>query len=575
MAKDFPVKTTFTAVDKMSQVLGRMQNRVQAFSAKAAMSMRHLDRTLSRAREGLTRGLKTGFYIASAGAVALGGAVGWVMKQFSKVEDAQANFTPLMGSVERAKELVAALNDTAATTPFEFENLAGVAQTLLPVMGGDIQKVIGTLRMMGDTAGGNAEKMHGIAFGFTKAMLKGKVDMESLNIIGEKGVPIIKELGDMYGVTTAQVLDMVRKGKIGTGDLTKAFERMTGKGGIFYKGMDIASKTLTGLLSTLRDVVSLTAADIGAELAPTVKDLVDWAIKAGEKMKVWVVANKELIRTKINEFVKEIPKWLERIAYWAPKIGILIATFYGISAAVKVASVATSAFNMAVTAAGYVGKLKPLASFLGTQLPAQIGVSTAAAGGLSSMLAKVGLVGGAAVAGWMIGTVIYNQVIKPLQDAQIEAKRLRQDLDDTMKRDISKRSAGQLSKDVAGAKKLIAIEKKAVSDINREAMSRGGMGVGSLFGGFSGGGYIGDLEEKKRKLESAWAVKNAQANISRYKDESSYSDVAPWEDAPVMSSSKETREVVEVTLKDETGRARVTRGKSGRAFKLAHTGAVR
>ena len=58
----------------------------------------------------------------------------------------------------------------------------------------DIENTIKTLRMLGDTAGGNAQKLDTITRGFTKSMLKGKVDLESLNMIAESGVPIFSEL---------------------------------------------------------------------------------------------------------------------------------------------------------------------------------------------------------------------------------------------------------------------------------------------------------------------------------------------------------------------------------------------
>ena len=42
---------------------------------------------------------------------------------------------------------------------------------------------------------------------------------------------------------------------------------------IFFKGMEIASKTLTGKLATLKDNISLTAASLGMQLLPTIKPI--------------------------------------------------------------------------------------------------------------------------------------------------------------------------------------------------------------------------------------------------------------------------------------------------------------
>jgi tape measure domain-containing protein len=179
-----------------------------------------------------------------------------------------------MGSVEKTDELIKALNITAAKTPFEFKDLQKSVSQLLPVMNGDIKKTIDTVKMLGDTAGGNAQKLDSITRGFTKAMLKGKVDMESLNMIAESGVPIFTEMAKSMGYNTDNMTGFfktISTGKVTTDELVKAFKRMTSEGGIFYKGMVIASETTSGVFSTLRDNIAMTAAGIGQAFLPYIK----------------------------------------------------------------------------------------------------------------------------------------------------------------------------------------------------------------------------------------------------------------------------------------------------------------
>jgi len=195
--------------------------------------------------------------------------------QAAKIEDMVAAFTPMVGGAENAKKMIAALNKEAATTPFELEGIGSVAKQLLPVLGNDVQKVTKTFRMLGDTAGGNIQKLDTITRGYMKSMLKDKVDMESLNMIAEAGVPIYSELASSMGITTAQMMDMSSKGKITSADLTKAFEKMTGAGGIFANGMDLASQTLSGKLSTLSDNFKQAGASIGNAFLPVTKHIVD------------------------------------------------------------------------------------------------------------------------------------------------------------------------------------------------------------------------------------------------------------------------------------------------------------
>jgi tape measure domain-containing protein len=201
-----------------------------------------------------------------------------VKKMFSAtraIEDMTAAFTPLVGGADNAKNMIEALNQTASTTPFTLDDIGKSAKQLLPILGNDVDAVTESFRMLGDTAGGNAQKLDSITRGYTKAMLKGKVDMESLNMIAEAGVPIYSELADSMGVSVKEMMKMSSQGKITSDDLTGAFQKMTGEGGIFFNGMEIASQTLSGKLSTLQDNFNQALAVLGNEFLPITKSIVD------------------------------------------------------------------------------------------------------------------------------------------------------------------------------------------------------------------------------------------------------------------------------------------------------------
>ena len=300
----FSLEAVFKAIDQISAPVSKIQNRIGRFTRSVTRDLhavnRHMDNLVGGIQSGAVR-------VAGFASVAMGGltaaTLGFI-REASKIEDAVASFTPLLGGVTRAEELVAKLNQTAATTPFQFEDLAGTAKQLLPVMNGDIERTIKTLRMMGDTAGGNAQKLDSITRGFTKAMLKGKVDMESLNMIAEAGVPIFTELASAMGTKVNQAFfKMISAGEVGTRDLTRAFEKMTSTGGVFFRGMEIASETQSGLWSTLKDNVSLTAAAIGQQILPVSKQYTKQAIELTGRIREWVTANRDLIRQRVGDTV--------------------------------------------------------------------------------------------------------------------------------------------------------------------------------------------------------------------------------------------------------------------------------
>ena len=310
----YSIETVFKAIDRISAPMRKMQSRMKRFSNAGVRAFKNLDRAAGKVLRTFSKIGKTAFKgVAIAGGLAAT-AIGLLVREFSKVENAQAAFTPLLGGVDKARIAVEKLNETAASTPFQFETLAGAMSQLLPVMNGDIDNTIKTIRMMGDAAGGNAQKLESITRGYTKAMLKGKVDMESLNMIAEAGVPIFSELADSMGTKTGEkFFKQISAGKVTTEQLTKAFEKMTGEGGIFSGGMEIASRTTTGLFSTLKDNVSLTAAAIGGALAPAVKELIQDATRIAKKVRAWAIANKDLIQQKFTKFVKELKKNLKQL----------------------------------------------------------------------------------------------------------------------------------------------------------------------------------------------------------------------------------------------------------------------
>jgi tape measure domain-containing protein len=316
MAKTkFAVETVFGARDKQSKAFTKMTRNADRFGERSSRAFRKLNKEATKTST-VIKGI-LGAQVVTKATSGFANAIKSIITESSKVEDAVASFQPLMGGVEQATKLVEKLNETAATTPFQFEGIASITKQLLPVMNGNIKDTIKTFRMLGDTAGGNIEKLESITRGYVKALLKGKPDMEALNMIAEAGVPIFSEMSKSMGITNKQLFELSKKGKLTNKDLTKAFERMTKKGGIFFEGMEIASKTLTGRFSTLKDNVSLTAATIGQQLSPSLKAIVDKGIMVAKTIRKWVTANKDLIKTGVDKFFSRFKTTIDTAkAFW-------------------------------------------------------------------------------------------------------------------------------------------------------------------------------------------------------------------------------------------------------------------
>ena len=296
MGASYSISTKFTAIDRFSAVTDKITSRLEKLRNKAETALQPLNRIA-----------KIGVAATVTGAAL---AVRKFVTEASKIEDAVAGFTPLLGSADKAGKLINMMNIVAAKTPFEFEDISKTVGFILPFMNGNLEETISLFQRLGDTAGGKSQKLESITRGYSKALGKGKVDMESLNMIGEAGVPIIAELAKMYGVSTTKIYEMSSKGQIGIKDLNKVFQIMTSQGGIFFKGMEIASQTASGKISTLKDTINLTFAAIGEKMLPVIKEFTDRAIAAAEKIQKWAESNKELIQVKVREYAEGLMKVL-------------------------------------------------------------------------------------------------------------------------------------------------------------------------------------------------------------------------------------------------------------------------
>lgn len=209
-----------------------------------------------------------GFGMAMGASISAIGVL--AVKSAADMEMMTTQFEVMLGSADKANEMMNQLRKFSAETPFALGDLAKGTQVLLS-FGVAEEKVIDTMRMLGDTAGGNAEKLNGLILAYGKVQTKGKASMEEINMMAERGLPIIGVLTKQLGVTEKQFFKMVSAGKIGRDEVTKAFKTMTSEGGMFFRGMQKQAETAIGMWSTLKDNITLALAGIGAKVLPTLK----------------------------------------------------------------------------------------------------------------------------------------------------------------------------------------------------------------------------------------------------------------------------------------------------------------
>ncbi len=185
--------------------------------------------------------------------------VATVRGEFQKLEVA---FKTMLGSKAQADQLMQQLTQTAATTPFDMQSIAGGAKQLLAygVAAGEVND---TLIRLGNIASGLSIPLNDLVYLYGTTMTQGRLFTQDLRQFMGRGIPIAEELAKQFGVTKDKVQELVTAGKVGFPEVQKAIESLTNEGGKFYNLLEEQSKTIAGKISNLGDAIDNMFNDIG------------------------------------------------------------------------------------------------------------------------------------------------------------------------------------------------------------------------------------------------------------------------------------------------------------------------
>lgn len=228
------------SADAMERHVRNISTNIQAEAADMEQSM------LSFAQKGAMY-IQT--YLAGQGMMGLLSSIVQVRGQFQQLEIA---FGTMLGSEEKTVMLMNQMANTAAKTPYDLTGVAEGAKQLL-AYGESVDKVNDTLVRLGNIASGLSIPLNDIVYLYGTTMVQGRLYAQDVRQFTGRGIPLVKELAEMYGKTANEINDMVSAGKIGFEDVQKVLYKLTNEGGQFYNLMEKQSASLTGQISNLED----------------------------------------------------------------------------------------------------------------------------------------------------------------------------------------------------------------------------------------------------------------------------------------------------------------------------------
>lgn len=204
--------------------------------------------------------------IAALGA-ALAGLGVYAVKTGGELQNVQVAMTNLLGSAGKAESFIKELQDFAAHTPFEFNDVTKASQKFL-AFGFTAEQIIPTLTAVGDAAAGVGAGQDGVnrlTLALGQIAAKGKLSSEEMMQITELGIPAWQLLADKLNTDVAGAQEMVTRRMV---DSKMALDALVGGMEQNYGGMmEQESGTILGAWSNLMDGIGQVASQAGLQIA--------------------------------------------------------------------------------------------------------------------------------------------------------------------------------------------------------------------------------------------------------------------------------------------------------------------
>ena len=261
--------------------------------------------------------------------VIAGAAATYSVKEAMGVQMNKVKFGTLMGSDKAGDAMYKQLKDYADVTPYRKDDILKGGETLLN-FGVNTQKIMPTMKMLGDISGGSAERLESLSLAFGEVTASGHLTGKEVLQMVNAGFNPLQAMSQRTGKSMETLSGMMREGQITVGMVEDAMKSATGEGGRFHNMMIKLGGTLQGQLSTFMDKVQNTMANLGAALMPMATRALQFLNVALEKT---------------VGFFSGLFGWMEKhkgaLIALAASIAAAVVTYWGYYAVVNAAILAT------------------------------------------------------------------------------------------------------------------------------------------------------------------------------------------------------------------------------------------
>lgn len=563
MAGRFSVEAVFKAVDRITAPMNRMQNRVGKFTRAMTRGLRKANRVVGKLVGGMARGAKT--------AAKFGGAV------------LGLGAAATVSAMNRAADAADALAKQSRRLDFPIEDLqewkfvaeqSGVSTELLDNSLGAFSK------RLGEAAGGTGPLVTGLK-NINPELLK---QLQSADSISDAFALYVDAMRNAESATERAALANAAFSRAGlklanisdnSADAIKGLREEQRQNGNITMEQAVAAEAYNDAVNALKKSLTGLIQQVLLPMAPAItKNLRQW--------REWIVANKELIRTRITEFARNL--WgrikalttavvefnnkynlaemlgsgldmLGKFARFLERNGGLIlklvAGVVALSAVLQTLSVVMAAVNLVMAAnpitwivLGIVALIAAIVAAIVYWDEIKAAIQRFGAAIMDEVAPAIEWLKGAA--GFV--TSAWDGVTDFFADLWGNVTEIFESAWDTI---------GGIVDKVRGALDFVSSSASKVKDAAGNAVDRAGSAVSDAASGVAGFFGFGDDDEEEQQPQRGGRgqMVSPQERVARSVEESRSTSTS------------------EVTIRDETGRAEVTSGRMGPGLKLQPSGA--
>ena len=220
------------------------------------------------------------------------------VKSFAEIESIKTQLGVVFSNQTQANSMFGEISQYAVKSPFGVQQTSELA-VLLKQSGVYASDLMNTLKMIGDTAGGNMEKMKRIANNYAQIVSIGKASMLDMRQFAYAGIPIFEAVSKELGVSQQELRKLISDGKVTSDIIEKVFKDLTGINGIFENATEKGAQTLKARLQNLQDAKQLAFGEGGR-----------WLTSLGTKTGNDSYANETI--SWFEKLYNSLEKWLER-----------------------------------------------------------------------------------------------------------------------------------------------------------------------------------------------------------------------------------------------------------------------